>query len=86
MTQENTTFGFGTEVSSVKDIKNFMNKISKKFNIKKEPGIVKMICDVYLSDPVGKDHLVFNSNAQGEWFCQFLSDADVVARKEVPNF
>lgn len=86
MTQKNTQFGFGTEVSSVKDIKNFMNKISKKFNIKKESGIVKMICDEYLSDPVDKDHLVFNSNSQGEWFCFFLSDADVLARKEVSNF
>jgi len=83
MKDKNLQFSYGTDISSVEDIKKFMNFICKKFSIKKESGIVEKISKSYLADPIGKDHIVFHSNAQGEWFCHFLSDADVVNRFEI---
>ena len=69
----------GTKINSVKDITDFMDYMSKKYDICMEKPFVDIIIEAYISNPEGKEHIV-SSNKENEWFMDFLSDDEVLGR------
>jgi hypothetical protein len=72
----------GTKINSVKDIINFLDYMSKKYEISLEKSFVDILVKAYTDNPKGKDHIV-GFNEDNRWFMDYLSDNEVLGTHEI---
>jgi hypothetical protein len=72
----------GRKINSVKDITDFLDYMSEKYEISLENPFVDVLVKAYTKSPKGKDHIVgFNNGNQ--WFMDYLSDDEVLGRMRI---
>ena len=69
----------GTKINSVKDITDFLEYMSEKYDICLEKQYVDVLVKAYTKNPKGKDHIV-GFNNDNKWFMNYLSDDEVLGR------
>ena len=72
----------GTKIKSVKDITDFLDYMSKKYDITLDKPFVDVLVKSYTESPEGKDHIV-GFNKDNEWFMNYLSDDEVLGRMRI---
>ena len=72
----------GTKIKSVKDITDFLDYMSKKYDITLDKPFVDVLVKSYTESPKGKDHIV-GFNQDNEWFMNYLSDDEVLGRMRI---
>lgn len=72
----------GTKINSVKDITDFLDYMSKKYDICLEKPFVDVLVKAYTKNPKGKDHIV-GFNKENKWFMDYLSDDEVFGRMRI---
>jgi hypothetical protein len=72
----------GTKINSVKDITDFLDYMSEKYNISLEKPFVDVLVNAYTKSPKGKDHIV-GFNQDNQWFMDYLSDDEVLGRMRI---
>jgi hypothetical protein len=72
----------GTKIKSVKDITDFLDYMSKKYDITLDKPFVDVLVKSYTESPKGKDHIV-GFNQDNEWFMNYLSDDEVLGRMNI---
>jgi hypothetical protein len=72
----------GTKINSVKDITDFLDYMSEKYNISLEKPFVDVLVKAYTKSPKGKDHIV-GFNQDNQWFMDYLSDDEVLGRMRI---
>lgn len=88
MTNENK-FSVGQPVKSKGDVKKFLSKMVKEYNITTEPNVIEMLQNAWSKNPTKNQHIVMNFDKDyGAWI-SFLDDSQVLDtinyNKKVPR-